>query len=182
LPAYSALETIGLDPRLREASTAIPQVGSSVMHFQIRASEHLAASGTASGIGDGVFAWTSAADTPRPGQRAVLEAWSEAFGSERLDAGGDSVGTRDAVALFPEIEGAIERVRRVSWARVPQIGGGGAYFAPGQVGRFLEALRAPASPIFFAGDHASDRPTWTVGAIRSAERAADQVLAHLGLR
>jgi monoamine oxidase len=178
LPAYAAVEMAGIDRRVREAAARIPQVAQSITHFQLRAGTRLESTVA---IGDGPLAWTSAADGPAPGRRAILEGWSEVFGTSALDAatGGDALATSDLVRLFPEAAGAVERVRRVSWRGVAGIGGAGAYYGPGQVERYLSLLREPEPPVFFAGDHASDRPTWTVGAIRSAERAAEDVLRYL---
>ncbi len=182
LAAYAAVEWQRLGETKREAAQRVRQVAEAVTHFEVRASEHLATSGTATSFGDGPIAWTNATAAAAPGRRSILEAWSERHGADILDGAGrdvEDVARRDLLRLFPELDGAIERTHHLSWRRFPGIGGAGAYFGPGQVGRYLAELAAPEPPLFFAGDHASERPTWTVGAIRSGERAAEQAWAWL---
>lgn len=65
------------------------------------------------------------------------------------------------------------------WAEEDYIGGCDAAFAPGQVCGFGPQLAAPHGLMSFAGVARSSWPDNMEGAVRSGERAADEVLASL---
>jgi monoamine oxidase len=67
-----------------------------------------------------------------------------------------------------------------SWIDDPWARGASAEFAPGQMSRFYQTLRAPAGRIYFAGEYTSPWSGWMNGALESGHRAAEAILAREG--
>ena len=63
------------------------------------------------------------------------------------------------------------------WAR-----GAYCYFGPGDLNRFNPSLTLPAGRVFFAGEHTApvEYRGYMEGAIRSGQRAAQQVCTAIG--
>jgi len=81
-----------------------------------------------------------------------------------------------AIQAFPEIETDIERVVTVRWAGEPWAWGAFAAPRPGQMTAFLPAIARPEGRVHFAGEHTSAWMGWIEGAVRSGERAAQEIL------
>jgi monoamine oxidase len=116
----------------------------------------------------------------QPGPRGLL---SGTVGG-RMDASLGSVEPsqreRAARALatqaFPEIETDIERIVAVRWSEEPWAWGAFAAPGPGQMTGFMPTIARPEGRVHFAGEHTSSWMGWIEGAIRSGERAAQEIL------
>lgn len=96
---------------------------------------------------------------------------SEAALGERL--------IEDFVARVPEARAHITLQSLVNWSGDPASGGGWIVWAPGEIARYFEALRAPSGRVVFAGDHTAVASPGLEGAMESGERAALEVMRLL---
>ena len=78
--------------------------------------------------------------------------------------------------IRPASEGRVRYVRRHKWADDPFAGGAYAVWSPGEVAAQRAALRLPAGPVRFAGVHTALDAPGMEGAVRSGERAADEII------
>ena len=78
--------------------------------------------------------------------------------------------------IRPASEGRVRYVRRYKWADDPFAGGAYAVWSPGEVAAQRTALRLPAGPVRFAGVHTALDAPGMEGAVRSGERAADEII------
>jgi len=110
-------------------------------------------------------------------------AWSKAglsgaartdFAAEFWDDGAAQPGL--ATQAFPEIETDIERIVAVRWSEEPWAWGAFAAPGPGQMTGFMPTIARPEGRVHFAGEHTSSWMGWIEGAIRSGERAAQEIL------
>ena len=83
---------------------------------------------------------------------------------------------RQVETLLPEAAGSLSVSAVVRWADDPFAGGSWAVWAPGQIGRYLDALQTPVGNIFFAGEHLARANPGMEGAMESGERAALEAL------
>ena len=76
------------------------------------------------------------------------------------------------------IAAAAPPTRAVShkWADDPFAGGAYTVWSPGEVAAQRTALRLPAGPVRFAGVHTALDAPGMEGAVRSGERAADEII------
>ncbi|MGP1283993.1 MAG: flavin monoamine oxidase family protein [Parasphingopyxis sp.] len=81
--------------------------------------------------------------------------------------------------IRPAARGALRPAAYVSWGRDPYAGGAYACWAPGQIAGFADALSQPHGRLIFAGEHTAVRARGIEGALESADRAAQAVLAAL---
>lgn len=81
--------------------------------------------------------------------------------------------------IRPAARGALRPAAYVSWGNDPCAGGAYACWAPGQISEFADALAAPHERLIFAGEHTAIRARGIEGALESADRAAEAVLARL---
>ncbi len=79
----------------------------------------------------------------------------------------------------PASDGHLEVLHLNSWGNNPYSRGAYHQYAPGQVGKYAAYLAKPAGFVHFAGEHTSLAHTGMEGAVRSGERAAQEVLAKL---
>ncbi len=86
---------------------------------------------------------------------------------------------RDIEAALPEARGFLNPGAVVRWANDPLAGGAWAVWAPGQIGRYFEALQRPVGRLHFAGEHSARANPGMEGAMESGERAALEVLRGL---
>ena len=73
--------------------------------------------------------------------------------------------------------GVVRETASWSWDNHPYSGGAFAWFMPGQHTALYRHVIAPEGRIHFAGEHASLTHTWIQGALESALRAVQEVLA-----
>lgn len=79
--------------------------------------------------------------------------------------------------MRPSTKGALKIAKVYSWNRTPFAGGAYAYWKPGQITRFSQAMRAPVGRVHFAGEHTAVVNRGMEGAMESGERAAIDVLS-----
>ncbi|MGP1353675.1 MAG: flavin monoamine oxidase family protein [Parasphingopyxis sp.] len=79
--------------------------------------------------------------------------------------------------IRPASRGALRPAAYVSWGNDPYAGGAYACWAPGQITAFADALSAPHDRLIFAGEHTAIRARGIEGALESADRAVQEVLA-----
>jgi monoamine oxidase len=101
--------------------------------------------------------------------RAALAGASE---TERIRA-----GLTLAAQAFPDIAAAFQRGFTKDWSEDPWSGGGFAVFYPGQMTQWGSAIWRTEGRLHFAGEHTSPWPGWMEGALWSAERAFQEILA-----
>jgi monoamine oxidase len=79
-------------------------------------------------------------------------------------------------AIRPAAKGQLVGAAYHSWAMEPFNAGDWAYFSPGQVARFANAMSAPAGRVHFCGEHTATGNRGLEGAFESSERVALEVL------
>ena len=113
------------------------------------------------------------------GQCIGFKAFVNGAGAVALDQLDEAALVELALATFAKIRpssaGRVRYVARHAWGADPFAGGAYAAWPPGRVAQWRAAVRRPAGPVRFAGEHTSDAPGME-GAIRSGERAAAAVL------
>lgn len=117
------------------------------------------------------------------GKPGNLTSWINGDDCDRLAGmseteAGETV-RREIEALLPEAKGALRVGKVVRWANDRLAGGTWPVWAPGQLGRYFDALQAPTEKLFFAGEHTSRANPGMEGAMESGERAALQTLRAL---
>jgi monoamine oxidase len=112
-----------------------------------------------------------------------LMAWARGFLADRLDALGPQAAgarvVREYEALRPAARGQLEVARVKSWQSDRFAGGDWVCWAPGQVVDAVPALKEPAGPLHFCGEHTALSNRGMEGAMESGERAALEVLEAL---
>jgi monoamine oxidase len=78
---------------------------------------------------------------------------------------------------FPDIAGDFEKGFVQSWSEEPWARGAFAAFRPGQMTALMPEIARPEGWVHFAGEHTSPWMGWMEGALRSGERAAQEILA-----
>jgi monoamine oxidase len=78
--------------------------------------------------------------------------------------------------IRPAAKGQLVGAAYHSWVMEPFSAGDWAYFPPGQVARFANAMSAPAGRIHFCGEHTATGNRGLEGALESSERVALEVL------
>jgi monoamine oxidase len=79
--------------------------------------------------------------------------------------------------IRPAAKGQLIGAAYHSWAMEPFNAGDWAYFGPGQVTRFANAMSAPAGRVHFCGEHTATGNRGLEGALESSERVALEVLS-----
>jgi len=79
-------------------------------------------------------------------------------------------------AIRPAAKGQLAAAAYHSWAAEPFSAGDWAYFGPGQVTSFANAMSAPAGRVHFCGEHTATTNRGLEGAFESSERVAIEVL------
>jgi monoamine oxidase len=64
-----------------------------------------------------------------------------------------------------------------AWHEDPWAGGGWGWTQPGELVRMFPAMRQPDGRVHFAGEHTALHAAWMNGALESAERVVDEILA-----
>lgn len=107
--------------------------------------------------------------------------WINGDGCDRYDAipegeAGELI-LEDIVRVWPGARGNLHLRGLVRWGADPFSGGSWPAWAPGQIGRYYQALRQPVNSVHFAGEHTASEFSGMEGAFESGERAAREVLA-----
>ncbi len=113
------------------------------------------------------------------GECIGFKAFVNGAGAAALDDLDEATFKDLALATFAKIRpssaGRVRYLARHSWGADPFAGGAYAAWPPGQVAQWRAAVRRPAGPIHFAGEHTAAAPGLE-GAIRSGEDAAEALL------
>jgi monoamine oxidase len=125
------------------------------------------------------------AHTPsRTDPRGVLRAYINGRGVERLNALSErelrELALAELVRLRPAAAGVVTVGRIMNWSTYPFSKGHIAYFAPGDIARYLDVLGRPVGTMHFAGEHNCRVNAGIEGACEAAETAVIAVLEQLG--
>lgn len=116
-----------------------------------------------------------------PGPSAVLGAYVSSANARTLAALGDETALARLIDLaeraHPGLRAHVTASAVHAWDRDPFARGAYAWHAPGVLTSHVPALTRPIGGIHFAGDYLSYRPGFMHGAIHSALRVVDEVLA-----
>lgn len=84
--------------------------------------------------------------------------------------------------IHPELAYRDTIIQRASWAWDTYLwcGGAFAFYQPGQFTRMHQHVIRPEGRVYFAGEHCSHSHSWMEGALESAEKAVDALLARAG--
>ena len=115
---------------------------------------------------------------------ALVTVWINGDGCDRYDAlpeaeAGELI-LEDIFRVYPDARGKLNLRGLVRWGADPFSQGSWPAWAPGQIGRYYEALRQPANGVHFAGEHTASEFSGMEGAFESGERAAGEVMAAAG--
>jgi monoamine oxidase len=118
----------------------------------------------------------------QPGQRGILGAYLSGAIAHTVTA----LGTRERgrfvlermERVHPGVTEHFEGSASHSWIDDPWARGAAAEFAPGQMSRHYQTLRAPVGRIYFAGEYTSPWSGWMNGALESGHRAADALVGR----
>ena len=118
------------------------------------------------------------------GQACIgLKAFINGLGADLVDALDEPAFEHLALSTLarirPASKGRVRYLGRHSWGADPFSGGAYAAWSPGKVAAQRAAVRAPAGPVHFAGEHAATGAPGMEGAIRSGEQAADAIIQTL---
>ena len=78
--------------------------------------------------------------------------------------------------IRPAAKGKVHYLGRHRWGADPFAGGAYAAWSPGKVAAQRAAVRQPAGPVHFAGEHTAVDAPGMEGAVRSGERAAQTII------
>ncbi|MDO8836671.1 MAG: FAD-dependent oxidoreductase [Vicinamibacterales bacterium] len=116
------------------------------------------------------------------GRVLSLTCWIDGASALTLDAmpEADQIAfvKAELARIRPATTDNIDVARLVSWAREPYSKGAYANYLPGQVTRLRPTMAAPWHRMHFAGEHTAVTGPGMEGAVESAERAADEVIAR----
>ena len=87
--------------------------------------------------------------------------------------------TAELYRLRPSLRDALDPVYLWKWSNNPYAGGAYAYWKPGQITAFAQAIAEPHGRIHFAGEHTARLNRGMEGAMESGERAAIEILEYL---
>ncbi|WP_262267575.1 flavin monoamine oxidase family protein [Microvirga yunnanensis] len=124
----------------------------------------------------------------RPFGRPVIEGFFGGEGARALAESGPAAGFAQAVdqlaALFgSEVRAVLRPLAMSAWSRMEHVGGAYSYALPGRAGARDSLARPFDQRLFFAGE-ATERYDFSTahGAYQSGLRAAEEVVASLGVR
>jgi monoamine oxidase len=184
LPA-AVMRSIEISPELPAAKrTALNDLGSLPMarvHLQTRRRFWEERGDTGWGASDDPMdVWDYTRD--QPGRRGILGAYlSGAIAQQvtKLDARDRGRFVLERMErIHPGVTEHFEVSASHSWIDDPWARGASAEFAPGQMSRFYQPLRAHEGRIYFAGEYTSPWSGWMNGALESGHRAAEAIIAR----
>jgi monoamine oxidase len=116
------------------------------------------------------------------GRILSLTCWIDGANAIRLDAmpEADQIAfvKAELARIRPVTKDNVDVARIMAWGREPYSKGAYANFHPGQVSRLRPVMAQPWKRIHFAGEHAAVVGPGMEGALESAERAVDEILAR----
>ena len=115
------------------------------------------------------------------GGNILVTVWINGDGCDRYDslaeAEAGALILEDIFRFYPAARGNLHLRGLVRWGADPFSGGSWPAWAPGQIGRYYEALRQPVNGVHFAGEHTASEFSGMEGAFEAGERAAGEVIA-----
>jgi monoamine oxidase len=127
-----------------------------------------------------IAAARSAAD---PSTVTHLTAWVMGRHARSLDGLAQAEVGRRVIAgieqLRPAARGQLELLGVQSWGGDPYAAGAWAYFRPGQIRQFGNAMHTAHGRVHFCGEHLALATRGMEAALETAERAAAEVLGHI---
>jgi monoamine oxidase len=183
LPA-AVLRTIEIRPALPPAKqTALDRLGSLAMaRVYLQTARRFWTERGETGwavTDDPMDVWDYSRD--QPGRRGILGAYLSGGIARQVSAMGPRERGRFVLARMerahPGLAEHFEASASYSWIDDPWARGASAEFAPGQLSRYYQALRAAVGRIHFAGEYTSPWSGWMNGALESGHRVADAILA-----
>jgi len=182
---FSVLRHIQLKPALsagkRQVIASLPNTSVTrvVVQCSQRFWEKVDPSGTVFSDLEGMLVFTG---YTRPSRRGILEAYFSGNEARRLAAMSPEARTTATMRLltkvFPTLPAYSEAVVAQCWDSDPWARGAYAWYAPGELLRFLPRLASPEGRLHFAGDHTSLLPGWIEGALESADRVVREIRAR----
>jgi len=116
------------------------------------------------------------------GRILSLTCWVDGANAIRLDGMPEAEQVAfvkaELARIRPSTKDNVDVARVVAWGRDPFSKGAYANFHPGQVTRLRPTMVAPWHRLHFAGEHAAIAAPGMEGAIESAERAAEEIIAR----
>ena len=115
------------------------------------------------------------------GTRCIgLKAFINGRGTSEVDALNEPAFERLALSTLqrirPASHGRVRYLGRHRWGQDPFAGGAYAAWSPGKVAEQRAAVRQGAGPVRFAGEHTAVDAPGMEGAVRSGERAAQEII------
>lgn len=112
-------------------------------------------------------------------------AWLDGAAAKRLAGMSDAAVVEMTLAemarLRPASAGRLEVHEVVRWTvENPHAGGAYMHWAPGRIARWAGRMQLPAGRLHFAGEHTGIQHTGIEAAMESGERAALEILQHVG--
>ena len=109
-----------------------------------------------------------------------LKAFINGRGTDQVDvldeSGFEDLALSTLRRIRPASNGRVRYLGRHRWGADPFAGGAYAAWSPGKVATQRAAVRTPAGPVHFAGEHTAVDAPGMEGAIRSGEQAADAII------
>lgn len=99
---------------------------------------------------------------------------AEAFAAQP-EASRLSYITTKAAEFFPELPAEVVADATKIWQDDPWVGGGWAYYKPGQMKDMFPAAKKAEGRLFFCGEHTSAWGGWMQGALESANRVVTEI-------
>jgi monoamine oxidase len=116
------------------------------------------------------------------GKVQSLTVWVDGANAKKLDAmplqEQHEVVLKEFTRIRPAAKEQVELVETISWGKDPYALGAYAHYAPGQVSRLRPTMTQPWQRIHFAGEHTAVVSPGMEGAVESAERSVDEILAR----
>jgi monoamine oxidase len=117
------------------------------------------------------------------GRLMSLTCWIDGANAIALDARPEpeqvAFVLSELARIRPSTRDNLEVARIMSWAREPFSKGAYVNFHPGQVTRLKPVMGKPWHRLHFAGEHTAFTSPGMEGALESAERAADEIVARM---
>jgi monoamine oxidase len=117
------------------------------------------------------------------GRLMSLTCWIDGANAIKLDAmpEADQIAfvLGELARIRPSTKGNLDVARIVSWAREPFSKGAYSNYRPGQCTRLKPVMAKPWQRLYFAGEHTAFTSPGMEGALESAERVTDELVARM---
>ncbi len=185
---FSVLRQLDMDPvfegQQAEAVNTLPSQLINQVHMIAKRpfweDDGMAAAMFTDGPAGGILAERNGDD---PADITSLTAWVRGIEAARLDRLPPGEAAKAVVRTIEEIrpaaKGQLEVLGYKSWYLDPFAAGDWAYWQPGQITRFANAMTQPHGKTHFCGEHTAVSNRGMEGAMESGERVALEILARV---